>query len=55
MVGHECRLRVLASQPIVRIEIVEGWESRYYSQKTPIPVLEVEVAEAGTLTTELRF
>lgn len=55
LVGHECRLRVLASQPIVRIEIVEGWESRYYSQKTPIPVLEVEVAEAGTLTTELRF
>lgn len=55
LVGHECRLRVLASQPIVRVEIVEGWESRYYSRKTPLPVLEVEVEKAGTLTTELRY
>lgn len=49
------QLKVQGSMPITRYELVEGWESRYYSQKTPIPVLEVEVAEAGTLTTELRF
>ncbi|MCL5043064.1 MAG: heparinase II/III family protein [Gammaproteobacteria bacterium] len=49
------KLRVQGSVPIIRRELVEGWESRYYSQKTPLPVLEIEVAEAGTLTTELRF
>lgn len=53
--GHGCRLRITASQPLVRCELVEGWESRYYSQKTPLPVLEVEVAKAGKMITELSF
>lgn len=44
-------LRVIADSPITRIELVEGWESRYYLHKSPIPVLEVEVAAAGTLET----
>lgn len=55
LVGHGCSLRVTANQPIKRCELVEGWESRYYSQKTPLPVLEIEVEEAGKLTTELRY
>ncbi|MEA9997372.1 heparinase II/III-family protein [Pseudomonas sp. 10B1] len=37
---------------VVRFEVVQGWESRYYLQKDQIPVLEVEVLAAGTLTTE---
>lgn len=55
LVGHGCRLRVTASQPLKRRELVEGWESRYYSHKTSLPVLEVEVDKAGRLTTELRY
>lgn len=49
------RLSVTSTAPIVRHELVEGWESRYYNQKTPLPVLEVELQASGTLTTELIF
>jgi hypothetical protein len=48
-------LAVQANIPIVRCEIVQGWESRHYLEKTPVPVLEVEVQQAGTLTTEYRW
>lgn len=49
------RLTVTSSVPIARRELVDGWESRYYSHKSPLPVLEVELQAAGTLTTELVF
>ncbi|MBI6908505.1 heparinase II/III family protein [Pseudomonas palleroniana] len=49
------RLSVLGSVPIVRRELVKGWESRYYLQKTEVPVLEVEVTSAGVLTTEYHW
>ena len=46
------RLRVVASVPIVRKDLVEGWESRYYGRKTSLPVLEVEVHEPCTFISE---
>lgn len=49
------RLSVMADVPVRRREIVEGWESRYYLQKSALPVLEVEIGVSGTLTTELRW
>lgn len=49
------RLSVAANVDIVRCELVEGWESRYYLEKTPLPVLEVEVATAGVLITEYHW
>ena len=45
-------IKVMADIPIKRYELVEGWESRYYQDKQPVPVLEVEVTQPGTLTTE---
>lgn len=39
----------------VRFDLVEGWESRYYSQKSAVPVLEMEVDQPGTFTTEYRW
>ena len=48
-------LTVEASMPIVRCELVEGWEARHYLEKTPLPVLEIEVQQPGTLTTEYRW
>lgn len=45
--GH--RLRVSADVAVTRCELVEGWESLYYLEKTAIPVLELEVAHGGTL------
>jgi hypothetical protein len=44
-------LSVTADVPVVRRELVEGWESRYYMQREPIPVLEVEIAQPGCLQT----
>jgi hypothetical protein len=29
--------------PFRRVEVVEGWESRHYGERTPIPVFELEV------------
>lgn len=51
----EHRLTLEASMPIVRFQLVEGWESRYYLDKEKVPVLEVEVHQPGLLTTEYRW
>ncbi len=48
-------LVVQASVPVVRCELVEGWESRHYLEKTVLPVLEIEVQQAGVLTTDYRW
>lgn len=48
-------LGVQGSMPIIRCEITEGWESRHYLEKTPTPVLEIEIDQAGTLTTDYRW
>jgi len=45
-------LSINSSVPLTRIELVSGWESRYYLQKTSVPVLEVEIHEPGFVTTE---
>lgn len=45
-------LRIKSSMPIVRMSLVEGWESRYYAQKTKVPVLEVEFCQPGTVYSE---
>lgn len=42
-------LRIECSAPIERIALVEGSESGYYGRKTTIPVLEVQVGQAGML------
>lgn len=51
--GRQFLLNVSANVPITRCELVDGWESRYYLEKTPLQVLEVEIQQAGTLTTQL--
>ncbi|MGB1477422.1 MAG: heparinase II/III family protein, partial [Marinobacter salsuginis] len=48
------KIEVQADAPISRMELVEGWESRYH-QKTPLPVLEVEVASAGRIVTDITW
>lgn len=48
-------LTLESSVPIVRFELVMGWESRYYLDKEQIPVLEVEVHQPGLLITEYRW
>lgn len=54
LVSEFYTLEVLSDVRVVRCELVEGWESRYYLQKTVLPVLEVEVHSGGTLVTTVR-
>jgi hypothetical protein len=46
------RIIVRSSVPLARVELVTGWESRFYGQRSELPVLEVEIAQPGTLVTE---
>lgn len=46
----EMRITIGSDAPITRLEIVEGLESRHYLEKTPIPVLEVEIRKPGGIT-----
>lgn len=48
-------LTVRSSKPIVRCELVEGWESRHYMEMTKVSVLEVEVEESCSMVTEFRW
>lgn len=48
-------LSIVADAPVIRFELTRGWESRYYLQKTSIPVVEVEIRQPGTLITEYRW
>lgn len=49
------RIEVEACQPVDRLELLQGWESRYYHRKTPLPVLEVEAAAPCVFVTRLSF
>jgi Heparinase II/III-like protein/Heparinase II/III N-terminus len=48
-------LTVQSSVPIARCEVVDGWQSRHYLEKTPVSVLEVEIEQAGTFTTHYEW
>jgi hypothetical protein len=51
--GHV--LTVTSDVQVVRCEIVQGWESLHYLEKTPLPVLELEIAKPGSLTTKYQW
>lgn len=53
--GEFFKLSVEGSSEIKRIEIVNGWESRYYYQKTELPVLEVEISKPSIVTTKITW
>ena len=40
---------------IERMELVVGWESLHYNEKTEIPVLEIEIAHPGTLHSRIEL
>lgn len=49
------RVCVSSDRAIARMEIVQGYESRYYFHKAATPVLEVEISESGSFRTEYYF
>jgi hypothetical protein len=48
-------IKVISDTEIVRFELVEGKESRYYYQEKTLPVLEVEVVSESKITTEYKY
>lgn len=52
--GNIC-LRVDASVPLARLALVTGRESRHYLQDSGLPVLELEVASPGRITTVIEW
>ncbi|MFT5815528.1 MAG: hypothetical protein ACI9VT_003301, partial [Psychroserpens sp.] len=48
-------MRISSDVIIKRIELVKGYESRYYYQESELPVLEVEIEASGTIATEINF
>tara|TARA_B110000977_G_scaffold191563_1_gene263834 strand:- start:1378 stop:2955 length:1578 start_codon:yes stop_codon:yes gene_type:complete len=48
-------LSVSSNVPILRADIVDGWKSLFYMQKQSVPVLEVEIGSAGTISTEFSW
>lgn len=55
IIGTNMSISVQADAPIKRIEIVKGYESRYYMQKLEIPVLEIELHENAKIETNIRW
>ena len=53
IIADTFKLVISANVDIIRFELVEGWESRYYMEKTRLPVLEVEVAKSAEIITRL--
>ncbi|MES2319258.1 MAG: heparinase II/III-family protein [Pseudomonadota bacterium] len=49
------RLTVTGSAPLARFALVDGLESRYYLEKTILPVLEIEVNVACDLTSTYKW
>ena len=48
-------LTVETEIPMLRAQLVTGWESRYYLQRTELPVLEIEIDQPGMLTTRVSW
>nr|WP_306674576.1 heparinase II/III family protein [Endozoicomonas sp. ISHI1] len=49
------RLTINSHSTLTRIELITGFESRHYGEKTPLPVLEVEVNTCSTIETIFVF
>lgn len=48
-------IQISADVSIARLELVRGFESKYYYQESELPVLEVEIEQEGHIKTEIFF
>ena len=51
LLTEHLQLSITSSKSLISFTLAQGFESRYYGQKTPIPVLEVLVANSTQITT----
>ena len=45
-------MAIKSDVPIIRAELVKGWKSLFYMQKSSVDVIEVEIASPGKFHTE---
>ena len=55
LTSEYCSITFDADVEIKRLELTSGKESRYYYKESSLPVIELEIHEAGTITTEVNF
>jgi hypothetical protein len=53
-INQEYIIEISSDVKIRRLEIVNGWESRYYLKRESVPILEAEICEPGQLVSEYR-
>ncbi|MDQ3082452.1 MAG: hypothetical protein M3R07_09600, partial [Gemmatimonadota bacterium] len=49
------RVKIKAEGADVALELCEGWESRFYLRKAPLPVLEAKFRVPAIVTTFVEF
>ncbi|MEW6989873.1 heparinase II/III family protein [Colwelliaceae bacterium 6441] len=56
VITHEqFTIEISADNPITKIALVDGYQSRYYLKKDKIPVIEITLSQSGTVTTLLSW
>ncbi|MEZ7206964.1 heparinase II/III-family protein [Pseudoalteromonas sp. DY56-GL79] len=55
LVSGLCTITFSANVEIKRVDLVQGKESRYYYRENDLLVLEIDVHEAGRITTEIHY
>lgn len=50
-----CEIHIDSDCPEIEIKLVDGFESRYYLQKSEIPVVEITIKQAGSITTKINW
>lgn len=50
-IGNSAEIDICSNVEMLRKELVVGWESRYYFQKTELPVFEIEVGPGSAVIT----
>lgn len=53
--GDGVQMVLKATVPIVRYELIQGWESRYYLRKSLVPVVELEIAIPGSIYSHMMW
>ena len=53
--GEGMTITLTSDTLLEAVHISQGWQSRYYLQKTPLPVLTATIRSAGTIITDINF
>ena len=55
IIADDFTIKIEADVELKRVEIVEGWESRYYMEKSKSPILEIEVEKPARIISKINW